>query len=76
MAPADLRTLSILIFIISLLVEHCDFDRLRTEHTGMFSYDLRFTWRLIGSRSLGRPGHGFQGEIPRCETPLRQLKQS
>ena len=35
MASADLRTLSILIFIISLLVEHCDFDRLRTEHSGM-----------------------------------------
>jgi cohesin loading factor subunit SCC2 len=34
MAPADLRTLSILIFIISLLVEHCNFDRLRIEHSG------------------------------------------
>ena len=34
MSPTDLRTLSILIFIISLLVEHCDFDRLRTEQTG------------------------------------------
>lgn len=39
MAPADLRTLSILIFIISLLVEHCDFDRLRTEHADL-SADL------------------------------------
>ena len=34
MSATDLRTLSILIFIISLLVEHCDFDRLRTEQTG------------------------------------------
>jgi hypothetical protein len=34
MTPTDLRTLSILIFIISLLVEHCDFDRLRTEQVG------------------------------------------
>ncbi|KAI0064180.1 hypothetical protein BV25DRAFT_1934347 [Artomyces pyxidatus] len=32
MIPSDVRTLSILIFIISLLVEHCDFDRLRNEH--------------------------------------------
>ncbi|KAH9175682.1 hypothetical protein EDB89DRAFT_2135583 [Lactarius sanguifluus] len=39
MAPADLRTLSILIFIISLLVEHCDFDRLRIEHSDL-SADL------------------------------------
>ncbi|KAI9443068.1 hypothetical protein H4582DRAFT_1808792 [Lactarius indigo] len=39
MASADLRTLSILIFIISLLVEHCDFDRLRTEHSDL-SADL------------------------------------
>jgi cohesin loading factor subunit SCC2 len=34
MTPSDLRTLSILIFIISLLVEHCNFDRLRTEQSG------------------------------------------
>jgi cohesin loading factor subunit SCC2 len=34
MTPSDLRTLSMLIFIISLLVEHCNFDRLRTEQTG------------------------------------------
>jgi cohesin loading factor subunit SCC2 len=39
MTPPDLRTLSILIFIISLLVEHCDFDRLRTEQTDL-SADL------------------------------------
>lgn len=39
MSPTDLRTLSILIFIISLLVEHCDFDRLRTEQTEL-SADL------------------------------------
>ncbi|KAI0265712.1 hypothetical protein BC834DRAFT_970070 [Gloeopeniophorella convolvens] len=39
MTPADVRTLSILIFIISLLVEHCNFDRLRTEHTDL-SADL------------------------------------
>jgi len=34
MTPSDLRTLSMLIFIISLLVEHYNFDRLRTEQTG------------------------------------------
>ncbi|KAH9961425.1 hypothetical protein BGW80DRAFT_1438760 [Lactifluus volemus] len=39
MTPADLRALSILIFIISLLVEHCNFDRLRIEHSGL-SADL------------------------------------
>ncbi|KAI0290109.1 hypothetical protein B0F90DRAFT_1654815 [Multifurca ochricompacta] len=39
MAPADLRTLSILIFIISLLVGHCNFDCLRTDHPDL-SADL------------------------------------
>ncbi|KAI0051083.1 hypothetical protein FA95DRAFT_1554896 [Auriscalpium vulgare] len=29
LAPADVKALSILIFIISLLVEHCNFDKLR-----------------------------------------------
>ncbi|KAI9448916.1 sister chromatid cohesion C-terminus-domain-containing protein [Russula earlei] len=39
MTAPDLRTLSILIFIISLLVEHCNFDRLRTEQPDL-SADL------------------------------------
>ncbi len=30
----EVRTLSILIFIVDLLGEHCDFDRLRAENTG------------------------------------------
>ncbi|THH14012.1 hypothetical protein EW146_g6273 [Bondarzewia mesenterica] len=32
MAPAEARALSILTFIVSLLAEHCDFDRLRNEN--------------------------------------------
>lgn len=32
MAPSDARALSILIFIVSLLAEHCDFDYLRSEN--------------------------------------------
>lgn len=34
MSANEVRALSILIFIVSLLGEHCDFDRLRTENTG------------------------------------------
>jgi cohesin loading factor subunit SCC2 len=34
MTPVEARTLSILIFIVSLLSEHCDFDRLRLENDG------------------------------------------
>lgn len=80
MAPAELRTLSILIFIISLLVEHCNFDRLRTEHSGMRSSvnEYRSAWCLIGSRSLGRPGHGFQSKISRrvAAAPLKKFQGS
>ncbi|KII90510.1 hypothetical protein PLICRDRAFT_697054 [Plicaturopsis crispa FD-325 SS-3] len=32
MAPNEARALNILIFIVALLGEHCDFDRLRTEN--------------------------------------------
>lgn len=34
MTAIEARTLSILIFIVSLLAEHCDFDRLRLENAG------------------------------------------
>lgn len=34
MTPIEARTLSILIFIVSLLGEHCNFDRLRLENAG------------------------------------------
>src|ERR1700729_144586 len=34
MTPVEARTLSILIFIVSLLSEHCNFDRLRLENDG------------------------------------------
>ncbi|KAI6027546.1 hypothetical protein BKA83DRAFT_4230505 [Pisolithus microcarpus] len=33
MTPVEIRTLSILIFIVALLGEHCDFDKLRAERT-------------------------------------------
>jgi cohesin loading factor subunit SCC2 len=32
MNPQEVRNLSILIFIVALLGEHCDFDRLRVEN--------------------------------------------
>jgi cohesin loading factor subunit SCC2 len=35
MTPVEARTLSILIFIVSLLTEHCNFDRLRLENDGV-----------------------------------------
>jgi hypothetical protein len=34
MTPADVKALSILIFIVALLGEHCDFERLRVENSG------------------------------------------
>lgn len=34
MTSIETRTLSILIFIVSLLSEHCNFDRLRLENDG------------------------------------------
>lgn len=34
MSLVEVKTLSILIFIVSLLAEHCNFDRLRLEHEG------------------------------------------
>jgi cohesin loading factor subunit SCC2 len=34
MTPVEARTLSILIFIVSLLSEHCNFDSLRLENDG------------------------------------------
>jgi hypothetical protein len=35
MAPATLRGLLGIVSIIALLAEHCDFDKLRTDHEGM-----------------------------------------
>ena len=32
--PSEVKATSILIFILSLLGEHCDFDRLRHENSG------------------------------------------
>lgn len=37
MTAVETRTLSILIFIVSLLGEHCDFDHLRVERPGEYS---------------------------------------
>jgi len=36
MGPNDIRTLLILIFIVALLGEYCNFDRLRTEVEGVY----------------------------------------
>jgi len=35
MNPAELRALIILIFIVSLLAENCNFDTLRKENSGV-----------------------------------------
>lgn len=37
MSAVETRTLSILIFIVSLLGEHCDFDHLRVERLGEYN---------------------------------------
>lgn len=37
MSAVETRTLSILIFIVSLLGEHCDFDHLRLERPGEYN---------------------------------------
>jgi len=36
MEPNDIRTLLIVIFIVALLGEYCNFDRLRTEVEGAY----------------------------------------
>ena len=36
LSPADSRSLSMLILIVSLLCEHCDFDRLSEQREGMY----------------------------------------
>jgi len=36
MNPAEIRALIILIFIVSLLAENCNFDTLRKENPGVF----------------------------------------
>jgi hypothetical protein len=39
MTAVETRTLSILIFIVSLLGEHCDFDHLRVQRPGEHNID-------------------------------------
>ena len=36
LSPADNRSLSMLILIVSLLCEHCDFDHLGDQREGMY----------------------------------------
>jgi cohesin loading factor subunit SCC2 len=36
LSPADGRSLSMLILIVSLLCEHCDFDHLSEQREGMY----------------------------------------
>lgn len=54
MNPVEIKTLSILIFIVSLLGEHCNFDRLRLEHESKFMCPTsRLTvdsWRFDSTR--------------------------
>ena len=44
LAPNEVKAMLILIFIVALLGEHCNFDRLRLEHSGKppFSSLARF----------------------------------
>lgn len=44
MTAVENRTLSILIFIVALLAEHCDFDSLRDEHPGKPAQVPAFFW--------------------------------
>ena len=37
MSPSEAKALSILIFIVSLLGENCNFDNLRKDHPGSWS---------------------------------------
>jgi len=41
MEPNDIRTLLIVIFIVALLGEYCNFDRLRTEIEGVYDEFIR-----------------------------------
>jgi cohesin loading factor subunit SCC2 len=43
MAAQEYKTLSVLIFIVSLLVEHCDFDKLRSDNPGTISFYILLT---------------------------------
>ena len=42
MTPPEAKALSILIFIVSLLGENCNFDSLRKDHPGNW-----FSWPLV-----------------------------
>ena len=42
MTPAEAKALSILIFIVSLLGENCNFDNLRKDHSGSW-----LSWPLV-----------------------------
>ena len=54
MTAVETRTLSILIFIVSLLGEHCDFDHLRVERPGKYDTDSSFDKDLIFCRICDR----------------------
>ncbi|KAI0292379.1 sister chromatid cohesion C-terminus-domain-containing protein [Russula brevipes] len=69
LSPPDLRTLSILIFIISLLVEHCDFDHLRTEQGSIIEHVYNSLLRLYQKHS--EPG--LRGRTLQCLGMDRQL---
>jgi len=47
----DVRALLLVIFIASLLVEHCDFDRIRTENESECAWLKRVTrlWKLCAA---------------------------
>jgi hypothetical protein len=48
MNPAELRALVILIFIVSLLAENCNFDTLRKENSGALIPTNSMTAHLTG----------------------------
>jgi hypothetical protein len=54
MTAVETRTLSILIFIVSLLGEHYDFDHLRVERPGEDNNDPLYEERSDLSQNLRR----------------------
>jgi cohesin loading factor subunit SCC2 len=53
--PAQLKTLSILIIIVSLLAQHCDFDKLRKDNPSIAN-DLNHVSKVSGT--VIRCAHG------------------
>ena len=64
----EIRALIILIFIVSLLAENCNFDNLRNENPSMFLYALAHDVHLNLS---SRPDSRSQFDLPRLHQRAR-----